>query len=207
MEPTGVVLLLGVVGLVAALIAIAHLRREKRRRATTEWRQEPLRPLSLYKPPDIEAFAPIRPGAEDIVSINLRLPEVGDSSSATERQRRALVSALGNEFATEPLTKEQASILLDVCSYLNGVWRMKFGLGAWLEPSARTMFLSAILAEDGLWQDIRAWGRRRYQTNRDEQTPRLATGSKLYKRVAGVVERVSANPRGYLIAASPPTQR
>lgn len=129
-------------------------------------------------------------------NVRLHVPPMRDSAMATGPQISLLSEWLGEQVKGLPLSKRQASLLLDICHYLNGLWMIV--TGDLPNEAIRVVFVSIILEDATLWRAIRSWGRGRYSSGRSSHVPELNQGSPLFKRMSALASNVMDNPAAWL---------
>jgi hypothetical protein len=128
----------------------------------------------------------------DNQDVNLSLPDFPNDSPASDRQRAAVRAVLTNVFDDTEFTREQASLILDANTYLNGVLE-------YLRNTSRQEFaqsglfilkikcIEKILLDETLWRRIRSWGQTEYSLGRSTSMPKLDHSSQLFIDMLAVV--------------------
>jgi hypothetical protein len=120
---------------------------------------------------------------EGFINVIFNVPDLEDQIPATERQKELVRIVLTEEFDTSKLTKSQASLIVDINSYISGVWHAKTDKREHPHLIVRTLAIAAILNEERVWKAIRNWGRERHRKRRDEAIPKLRQNSELFQQV------------------------
>lgn len=124
--------------------------------------------------------------------VSLSLPDFSDDVPASDKQRAAIRVVLTDAFNDTEFTREQASLILDMSSYLNGVFSHIVSMSR-DELSDNGLFILKISCickishDETLWRRIRAWGRTRYSLGRSENVPKLNTKSQLFSDTLSLV--------------------
>lgn len=209
MQPITLAIVLAMICGCIGLIVLVRLRHADKRR---EWSEAlacaaepetiaPLRWEALPSPRAIESAPLAIASLPRRITVRLHVPSMRDSDLATDRQLDLLGEWLGEEAKALRLSKRQASLLLDICHYVNGIWMTMTGElpGAGI----RMVMTSAILEDESLWRSIRAWGRGRYSSGRSSHVPDLNPKSPLFRRVSSLAEDMMNDPEGWLTRQGP----
>ena len=125
----------------------------------------------------------------DSIRIRFTVPDMPGKAPATERQKEAVKSVLTDAIDPEGLTAGQASLILDVNSYVNGMldFAIKSGMYHGDDVDSLIIFklvaIEAIKGDEKLWRGIHQWGRVMYSSGRDTRSPELNPSSKLFQTV------------------------
>src|SRR3954452_2932537 len=133
-------------------------------------------------------------GSDDgYIDLDIKVPQIPNDPPATDRQKAALKAVLTDTLDPNKLTMSQASMLLDVTSYLNGFMLLLKKGGVYstnsiaTEALIRALAIEAVMQDEKLRQEIHDWGRAMYSFGRETRLPDLDPTTKLFQDVMQTV--------------------